>query len=68
MAHLSEYDLERYHLGMIENEAEVAWVEEHYLACPRCARAAERAADYVDAMRAAMTEFPESLARAAAAG
>jgi hypothetical protein len=51
MEHISELDLERYHLGMV-SEAEEAAIEEHYLGCPVCAERAEAAADYVDAMRA----------------
>lgn len=61
MAHLSQHDLERYHLGMIKNRAELARTEEHYLCCPRCAGLAEEAADYVDAIRVAATFFSESV-------
>ena len=50
--HLSDHDLERYHLGMVTCEAELARIEEHYLGCPRCAQRAQEAADYVDALRA----------------
>jgi hypothetical protein len=52
MEHLSDHDLERYHLGMIREEAELAPFEEHLLACGDCAMRAAAAADYVDAMRA----------------
>jgi anti-sigma factor RsiW len=51
MDHISESDLERYHLGTV-SEAEEAAIEEHYLGCPACAERAEAAADYVDAIRA----------------
>lgn len=51
--HLSQHDLERYHLGMVKDEAELAPLEEHFLACYHCARRAEEIADYVNAMRAA---------------
>jgi hypothetical protein len=51
MAHLSDHDLERYHLGMIVDEAELAPFEEHLLACSECAERAEEAADSVDSMR-----------------
>jgi len=29
--HISDHDLERYHLGMVKDEAELAALEEHYL-------------------------------------
>ena len=54
MAHISDHDLERYHLGMVKDEMELAALEEHYLECPECAARAEEAADYVDLFRAAI--------------
>ena len=53
--------LERYHLGIITDEPELARIEEHILSCPQCAERAEEAADYVDAMRAAACELAETL-------
>jgi hypothetical protein len=52
--HITDHDLERYHVGMVTEEPEVARIEEHYLGCPECAERAEQIADYVDAMRAAI--------------
>jgi hypothetical protein len=52
--HISSDDLERYHLRMIDSGDELAPLEQHLLACPLCVSQAEEAADYVDAMRAAM--------------
>jgi hypothetical protein len=52
MTHISDHDLERYHIGMVVDEAELAALEEHYLGCPECAKRAEESADYVDAIRA----------------
>jgi hypothetical protein len=52
MDHINDYDLERYHLGMIRTETELAPFEEHLLACAECAERAEETAEYVDAMRA----------------
>jgi hypothetical protein len=52
-SHLTDHDLERYHLGMVTDETELARIEEHYLGCPECAERAEGVADYVDMMRAA---------------
>lgn len=34
--HISEEDLERYHLGMVKHEVELAPLEEHLLACGPC--------------------------------
>ena len=52
--HLSDHELERYHLGMVNDEDELAPLEEHLLACPECAERAEENAIYVDTMRAAI--------------
>jgi hypothetical protein len=54
MEHISDHDLERYHLGMVVDETELAPIEEHILSCPTCAQRAEQAAQYVDAIRAAI--------------
>ena len=35
--HISDHDLERYHLGQVVDESELARLEEHILACPACA-------------------------------
>jgi hypothetical protein len=58
--HISQHDLERYHLGMVGEESELAPLEEHILACYHCARRAEEIADYVDAMRAAACTLDET--------
>jgi len=49
--HPSDHDLEHYHLGMIQDETELAPLEEHLLVCAECVRRAEAAADFVDAIR-----------------
>jgi hypothetical protein len=54
MKHICDHDLERYHLGMVKDESELAPLEEHLLACPKCAERADESADYVDAIRAAI--------------
>ena len=51
MDQISDHDLERYHLGMVVDEAELAPLEEHLLVCPNCVERAEESADYVDAIR-----------------
>ena len=52
MEHISDHDLEQYHLGTVKDETELAPIEEHLLACPKCVERAEESADYVDALRA----------------
>jgi hypothetical protein len=54
MNHISDHDLERYYLGMVTDEVELAALEEHYLGCPACAKRAEESTQYVDAIRAAL--------------
>ena len=55
--HITDHDLERYYLGMVKDETELSALEEHLLACGSCAKRAEQAQDYVDAMRAAGLDF-----------
>jgi anti-sigma factor RsiW len=59
--HVTDHDLERYHLGMIVEETELAALEEHLLACSACAERAQAAADYIDAMRRAIVEGDHDL-------
>jgi len=54
--HLSDDDLERYYLGMIIDEVELARVEDHLLVCAECVLRAEESDAYIDAMRAAIIE------------
>jgi len=54
MNHISAHDLERYQLGMVTDEGELAALEKHYLGCPECAERAEESAQYVDTIRAAI--------------
>jgi len=58
--HISDHNLERYYLGMVKDEAELAPLEEHILACASCAERADEAQDYVDAMRAAGLDFADA--------
>jgi hypothetical protein len=41
--HISDKDLERYYLGMVTDESELAPLEEHLLACSSCAERVEEA-------------------------
>jgi hypothetical protein len=54
MEHISDHDLEGYHLGMVTDEEDLAALEEHLLGCPECAVQAEESAQYVDTIRAAI--------------
>ena len=53
LGHINEHDLERYHLGMVKDEAELAALEEHLLWSDICLSRAEGMADHVDAVRVA---------------
>jgi hypothetical protein len=55
--HITDHDLERYYLGMIKDETELAPLEEHILACGWCAERAEQTQDYVDAIRVAALDL-----------
>jgi hypothetical protein len=54
MEHISDHDLERYHLAMVIKEEELAILEQHLLICAGCIERAEESALDVDALRAAM--------------
>jgi hypothetical protein len=54
MGHISDHNLDRYHLGMVIDEAELAPLEEHLLCCPACLVRAEQAGEDIDTLRAAM--------------
>ena len=54
--HISDHDLERYYLGMVTDEAELAPLEEHFLWCARCVERAEQTQDYIDAFRVGMLD------------
>lgn len=53
-SHISGHDLERYFLGMVVEESELASLEEHILSCSDCALRAQEAQEYVDIMRASL--------------
>jgi len=51
--HITEHDLERYHLGLVDG-IELEGLEEHLLGCSQCADRALETEAYESAMRAAM--------------
>jgi hypothetical protein len=57
--HVTDHDLERYYLGMVKNETELAAIEEHILACGSCTERADEAQNYVDAIRSAGLDFSD---------
>ena len=57
--HIDDHDLERYYLGMVKDEAELAALEEHLLWCGACVDRAEATARYVDAVRGAACDLAE---------
>jgi|ERR1700679_1178628 hypothetical protein len=54
--HISDQDLERYHLGMVPEETELCAIEQHLIGCEVCVRGAEEAAVYVDLIKAAIVK------------
>ena len=54
MGHISNEDLERYCLGWIKDEAELAPIEEHLLACSECVERAEQEQCVLDLMCGAL--------------
>lgn len=52
--HITDHDLERYYLGMVKDEAELALLEEHLLACAECAQRAAESDARVDLIRQAI--------------
>ena len=57
--HIDDHDLERYHLGVVKEEAELAALEEHLLWCGPCVDRTEAASQYVDTVRAAACDRAE---------
>jgi len=50
--HITDQDLERYYLGMIRDDTELAPLEEHLLACEACLDRVEETQELVDFIRA----------------
>ncbi len=53
-SHLSDDDLERYAMGAVKDEGELAALEEHLLVCGWCIERAEQSDRYIETMRAAL--------------
>ena len=52
--HIDDHDLERYYLGMMTEEEELAPLEEHILGCSLCAERVDETQYYIGAMRVAL--------------
>lgn len=63
MEHICDHDLERYRLGMITGERELAPLEEHLLTCALCLDRLVETERYVLAMRSALRIRSEDTAR-----
>jgi hypothetical protein len=57
--HVSAHDLERYYLGMVASEVELASIEEHLLWCHACVDRAEASDRTVDLIRVATATLKE---------
>jgi hypothetical protein len=57
--HISDHDLERHYLGMVNDKSELAEFEEHLLYCAPCVERAEGSQAYVDAMRVACARIED---------
>jgi len=53
-SHLSDDDLERYAMGAVKDEGELAALEGHLLVCGQCIQRAEREQENIKTIRAAL--------------
>src|SRR5687767_14236696 len=54
--HIFDHDLERYYLGMISEEAELAPLEEHLLWCESCQDRCNETEQYIDALQSSLIQ------------
>jgi hypothetical protein len=57
--HIDDHPLDRYYLGMVKDEAELAALEVRLLWCGACVDRAEATKRYVDTVRAAACDLAE---------
>jgi hypothetical protein len=60
VSHISEHDLERYYLGQIADEAELAPIEEHLSWCDECLDSVTEAEWFVDDIRVALLRHADA--------
>jgi hypothetical protein len=65
--HISDDDLERYVMGAVKDEGELAALEGHLLVCGQCIDRADEAREYVGTMMAALSASAKVRSRAAVA-
>jgi hypothetical protein len=58
---ISDHDLERYHLGLVTREEELANPEEHLARCPKCVEETEETQHYVGALWVALADLNDPL-------
>ena len=58
--HISSHDAERYYLGMVTTEEELAPLEEHLLGCHGCLDLVEGTEDYIDTIRLGLLNTSEA--------
>jgi hypothetical protein len=66
VSHISEHNLERYYLGQITDEAELAPLEKHLLLCQECLDSVIEAEWLVDNIRVALLRHADAKGRPAA--
>ena len=57
--HISDHDAERYYLGMVTEEEQLAALEEHLLWCHGCLDLVQETEDYVDTVRVGLLNTSE---------
>lgn len=57
--HLPDSDLERYAQGMIHNDAELRWIEDHLYRCPDCAERMWAIQEHLDSPAAGSPQTAE---------
>ena len=63
--HVSDDDLERYAMGAVKDEGELAALEGHLLVCGWCIERAEKTDGYIEAMRTALRRIQAKRKRGA---
>ena len=57
--HISTHDAERYYLGMVTEEEELAPLEEHLLWCHDCLDLVQETEDYIDTIQVGLVRTSE---------
>jgi hypothetical protein len=57
--HISDHDAERYYLGMVTTEEDLAALEEHLFGCHACLDLVQETEDYVDTIQVGLLHASE---------